>query len=203
MVTVMQELMSLGKLDSIGGPYELSQVTNVVTSSSHVKYHAEIVKEKSTARKLIELSSTIVAKSFNQSEPINETIEYVEKAITEVNTGSSENASISLSQALKLSTDKAAEIQSMREKGIDVSIKTGLTELNREFNGGFRSPDLIIIGGRPSMGKTQLGLHFAKHAALCNKSVLFVSIEMTASQLADRLLIEDDRISMYNLASWI
>lgn len=153
MVTVMQELMSLGKLDDIGGPYELSQATNAVTSSSHIKYHAEIVKEKSTARKLIELSSKIVDKSFDQSEPINETIEYFEKAITEVNTGSSENASISLAQALKLSTDKAAEIQSMREKGIDISIKTGLSELNREFNGGFRSPDLIIIGGRPSMGK--------------------------------------------------
>lgn len=199
MVTVMQELMSLGKLDAIGGPYELSQATNIVTSSNHIKYHAEIVKEKSTARKLIELSSKIVDKSFEQSEPINETIEYLEKAITEVNTGSSENESISLAQALKLSTDKASEIQSMREKGIDISIKTGLSELNREFNGGFRSPDLIIIGGRPSMGKTQLGLHFAKHAALSNKHVLFVSIEMTASQLADRLLLEDDRISMYNL----
>ena len=85
----------------------------------------------------------------------------------------------------------------MREKGIDISIKTGLTELNREFNGGFRAPDLIIIGGRPSMGKTQFALHFAKHAAYSNKQVLF--IEMTASQLADRLLLEDDRISMYNL----
>jgi len=199
MVTVMQELMSLGKLDAIGGPYELSQATTMVTSSNHIKYHAEIVKDKSTARKLIELSSKIVDKSFEQSEPINETIEYLEKAITEVSTGSSENESISLAQALKLSTDKASEIQLMREKGIDISIKTGLSELNREFNGGFRSPDLIIIGGRPSMGKTQLGLHFAKHAALCSKYVLFVSIEMTASQLADRLLLEDDRISMYNL----
>ena len=199
MVTVMQELMSLGKLDDIGGPYELSQATNVVTSSNHIKYHAEIVKEKSTARKLIELSSKIVDKSFEQSEPINDTIEYLEKAITEVNTGSSDNASISLAEALKLSTDKAAEIQSMREKGIDISIKTGLTELNREFNGGFRAPDLIIIGGRPSMGKTQFALHFAKHAAYSNKQVLFISIEMTASQLADRLLLEDDRISMYNL----
>lgn len=153
MVTVMQELMSMGKLDDIGGPYELSQATNAVTSSSHIKYHAEIVKEKSTARKLIELSSTIVDKSFEQSDPINETIEYLEKAITEVNTSSSDNACISLAEALKLSTDKAAEIQSMREKGIDISIKTGLTDLNREFNGGFRAPDLIIIGGRPSMGK--------------------------------------------------
>ena len=78
---------------------------------------------------------------------------YFEKAITEVNTGLSENESISLAQALKLSTDKASEIQLMREKGIDISIKTGLSELNREFNGGFRSPDFIIIGGRPSMGK--------------------------------------------------
>ena len=60
MVTVMQELMSLGKLDAIGGPYELSQATNTVTSSNHIKYHAEIVKEKSTARKLIELASEIV-----------------------------------------------------------------------------------------------------------------------------------------------
>ena len=49
------------------------------------------------------------------------------------------------------------------------------------------------------MGKTQFSLHFAKHAALSNKQVLFISIEMTASQLADRLLLEDDRISMYNL----
>ena len=199
MITVMQELMRVGKLDEIGGAFAISELSTMVSSSNHIKYHAQIVKDKSIARRIITLTSVVQDKAFEQSSDIAETVEFLEKSITEVNTNTSEISSISLADAIKKSTDKAAEIQSLREKGIDISIKTGLTELNREFNGGFRAPDLIIIGGRPSMGKTQFALHFAKNAAICNKNVLFISIEMTASQLADRLILEDDRISMYNL----
>ena len=199
MITVMQELIRVGKLDEIGGAFAISELSTMVSSSNHIKYHAHIVKDKSIARRIITLTSVVQDKAFEQSSDIAETVEFLEKSITEVNTNTSEISSISLADAIKKSTDKAVEIQSLREKGIDISIKTGLTELNREFNGGFRAPDLIIIGGRPSMGKTQFALHFAKNAAICNKNVLFISIEMTASQLADRLILEDDRISMYNL----
>ena len=199
MITVMQELIRVGKLDDIGGAFAISELSTMVSSSNHIKYHAQIVKDKAIARRIITLTSLVQDKAFEQTGDISETVEFLEKSITEVNTNTSEISSITLADAIKKSTDKAAEIQSLREKGIDISIKTGLTELNREFNGGFRAPDLIIIGGRPSMGKTQFALHFAKHAAYSRKQVLFISIEMTASQLADRLLLEDDRISMYNL----
>lgn len=153
MITVMQELIRVGKLDDIGGAFAISELSTMVSSSNHIKYHAQIVKDKSIARRIITLTSLVQDKAFEQTGDISETVEFLEKSITEVNTNTSEISSITLADAIKKSTDKAAEIQSLREKGIDVSIKTGLTELNREFNGGFRAPDLIIIGGRPSMGK--------------------------------------------------
>ena len=153
MITVMQELIRVGKLDDIGGAFAISELSTMVSSSNHIKYHAQIVKDKAIARRIITLTSLVQDKAFEQTGDISETVEFLEKSITEVNTNTSEISSITLADAIKKSTDKAAEIQSLREKGIDISIKTGLTELNREFNGGFRAPDLIIIGGRPSMGK--------------------------------------------------
>jgi len=78
-------------------------------------------------------------------------------------------------------------------------ISTGISKLDDIFSGGFKAPDLIILGARPSAGKTQLSIHFAKSAAKCDKSVLFVSIEMTAVQLVNRMLLEDDRIYQRNL----
>jgi replicative DNA helicase len=98
--------------------------------------------------------------------------------------------------AIQKTLSYLADVQKRRERGETVGIPTGLTELDNRFQGGWHAPDLIVLGGRPSMGKTQFALHFAKSASRNGNHCLFVSIEMTVEQLIKRFLIEDERLSL-------
>lgn len=126
-------------------------------------------------------------------------MEELEKSFTDLVSGSSKSQSISMSEALTKATDIAAKAQELKEQGVEVSISTGLQSLNDELDGGFYAPNLVIIGARPSMGKTQHALNFAKAAGMTNKHVLFVSIEMNSTELVNRYLLEDDRINSSHL----
>jgi replicative DNA helicase len=199
MFTVVEELRRADKLDSIGGPLYISQLTEKVGSASHIVFHAQIIKQKSQARKLIRITSEIQAKAFDDTQDIAETIEELEKEFTDLVSSSMNCQSTTMPEALKEAVKKAAKTQELKEKGIRLSIPTGLRGLDDIFAGGWIAPDLIILGARPSMGKTQHALSFAKAASISGKEVLFVSIEMTATQLVNRYILEDERINSYNL----
>ncbi len=199
LLTVVEELRFSGELEAIGGPFYIAQLTEKVASAAHIIFHAQIIKQKSQARKLIRITSEIQAKAFDETEDISETIEDLEKSFTELTTSSTNCQSMSMSEALTITMDKASKIQELKEKGIMLSISTGLHSLDETFAGGWMAPDLIVLGGRPSMGKTTHALSFAKAAGNSGKNVLFISIEMTATQLVNRYLLEDNRINSYNL----
>lgn len=153
MLTVIEELKALGTLDEVGGPAFIADLTGRVSSSAHIIYHSLIIKQKSQARQLIRITSEIQSKCFDETADIAETIEELEKSFTELVTNTESCVSVPMAEALKTALDKAAKIQELREKGIRLSIPTGLNNLDDEFAGGWRSPDLIVIGARPSMGK--------------------------------------------------
>lgn len=199
MLTVIEELRSLGEIDAIGGPFFIASLSEKVASAAHIVFHAQIIKQKSQARKLIRLTSEIQAKAFDETQDVSETIEELEKSFTELVTNSGSCQSVPMSEALTEAMNKAAKVQELKEKGIRISIPTGLHSLDETFAGGWMAPDLIILGARPSMGKTQHSLSFAKAASMSGKEVLFISIEMTATQLVNRYLLEDNRINSYNL----
>lgn len=199
MLTVVEELRSMGELEAIGGPFYIATLTEKVASAAHTVFHAQIIKQKSQARKLIRITSEIQAKALDETQDVGETFEELEKAFTELIASSGSCQSIPMSEALSMAMDRAAKIQEMKEKGIRMSIPTGLHSLDETFAGGWMAPDLIVLGARPSMGKTQHSLSFAKAASMAGKEVLFISIEMTANQLVNRYLLEDNRISSYNL----
>ncbi|WP_165021537.1 replicative DNA helicase [Dysgonomonas sp. ZJ279] len=198
-LTVVEELKAMGELEFIGGPLYIAELTEKVASSAHIIFHAQIIKQKSQARKLIRITSEIQAKAFDETQDIAETIECLEKSFTELVTSSTVSKSIGMPEALTIALDKAAMIQKLKQNGIQIAIPTGLHSLDEVFAGGWMSPDLIVLGARPSMGKTQNALSFAKAASMNNKDVFFVSIEMTATQLVNRFLLEDNRINGYNL----
>lgn len=199
MLTVVEELRAMGELENTGGAVYIVELSNQVASSAHIEYHARIIKQKALARELISMTSRIQAKAFDTSEDISETMEDLEKSFTELISGSSKSQSMIMSEALSIATEAASKAQEFREKGVEVSISTGLQELDQELDGGWFSPDLIILGARPSMGKTQHALNFAKSAGMNNKHVLFISIEMNSTSLVNRYLLEDDRINSTNL----
>jgi replicative DNA helicase len=200
-LTVAEELRSMGEIESVGGPVYISKLTEKVGSSAHLEYHAHIIKQKSQARQLISITSHIQQKAFDETADISETLEELDKSITEVVNRSAGCQSITMPEAITLAINKASDTQEKAQSGISAAITTGLRSLDEEFSGGWSAPDLIIIGARPSMGKTQLALHFAKASGLSDNQVLFISIEMTAVQLVNRYLLEDSRINNYNLRS--
>ena len=153
MLTVVEELRSMGELEAIGGPVYIAKLTENVASSAHIVFHAQIIKQKSQQRKLIRITSEIQAKAFDETQDVVETIEDLEKSLTELVTSSGSCQSIPMSEALTLAMDKAAKVQELKEKGIRISITTGLHSLDETFACGWMAPDLIILGARPSMGK--------------------------------------------------
>lgn len=201
MLTVVQELKSSGELDVIGGPLYIADLSDKIASSAHIIYHAQIINQKAKSRKLIRIASELSVKAYDETLDVEETLEELEMSLTELASNSSDCQSVSMGEALTEAMETASKTQELREKGIQVAIPTGLNTLNDILAGGWSAPDLIILGARPSMGKTQHSLSFAKAAAEAGKEVLFVSIEMKRTQLVNRYLLEDDRINSRHLKS--
>jgi replicative DNA helicase len=201
MLTVVEALKEAGELEAAGGPAYISSLTLGVAGASHIEFHARIVSQKYLARKVILLTGEIQNRAFDETEDIADVIESLEAGLTELSLSRSHSEAIPMSEAVRNALEQAAKTQNDEQGGKSTAIPTGIGQLTRDFHGGWKAPDLIILAARPSMGKTQLVIHFAKSAAMAGKDVLFISIEMTATQLVNRLLLENDRISAYNLAT--
>ena len=199
LVSVMEELRTMGELDTVGGAPALAKFTTEICSAAHIERHAHCVKDKSIARKLIHITSEIQSRSYDGTEDVGDVLESLETMLTDLVSNAEECQSVEMPEAVSMTLAKAAKLQEMRNKGINPAIPTHLMALTREFAGGWRAPDLIVIGARPSMGKTQHALSIAQSASMSGINTLFVSIEMTVPQLINRLLLEDERISEYNI----
>lgn len=198
-ITVVQELNRTKHLDEIGGVVYLAELTDGVGSSAHLEYHTAILKQKSLARKLILLSQNVIARAFDQSEDVQNIVEYVEKSFTDITTSSSSSDYHDMRSSIEQTLKYLADLQTKKESGESVNIPTGLKGLDDQIGGGWSAPDLVILGGRPSSGKSQFALKFAQSAARSDNECLFVSIEMTLVQLVMRILTEDERLSYYNM----
>lgn len=199
LLTVMQELQKTNTLEEAGGVAYLADVSDKIASASHIEHHAAIIKQKAIARKIIAQSYNVIQRAYDETEDVQDVMEYLESSFTELRTGSTASHYIDAKTAVKRTLNYLIEIQERRERGETIAIPTGLNALDQAFNGGWTAPDLVIIGGRPSMGKTQFALHFAKTAAAHDKHCLFISIEMTVEQLIMRILTEDERIHLYDM----
>lgn len=199
LLTVMDELKATGTLEEAGGVAYLAEVSDKISSASHIEHHAAIIKQKALARRIIAQSYNVIQRAYDETEDVQDVMEYLESSFTELRTGSTASHYIDAKTAVKRTLNYLVDIQDKKQRGETVAIPTGLNALDQAFNGGWTAPDLVIIGGRPSMGKTQFALHFAKTAAAHDKHCLFISIEMTVEQLIMRILTEDERIHLYDM----
>lgn len=199
MLTVVQQLKKDGELEAVGGPLYISQLTDRVGSASHIEYHARIIAQKAISRRIIQAATDIQRMAYDETQDVAETLEYFEKSLSAVQPKNSNMQSLIMSDALTLTLDAANERQSQLNRGEISCIPTNIESLTRSLDGGWRKPDLIIIGARPSMGKTQMALSFAKAAAESGSTVGLFSIEMNTEQLVNRYLLEDERIDTRNL----
>lgn len=186
MLTVTEQLRSMGKLDAIGGPYVLVELTNRVASSANIEYHARIIAQKHIQRELIRISNNTIRDAYEDTTDVFDLLDRAETGlfqITQTNISKSyEPLGVLSGQALKVIEELAR-----KEDGM-TGVPSGFRELDL-LTSGWQPSDLIIIAARPSMGKTAFTLNIARNAALeYNKPVAFFSLEMGSLQLAMRLI---------------
>lgn len=190
--TVTEELKATEELESVGGPVYLTQLTSKVVSAAHVEFHARIVAQKFLQRELIRVSSEIQAKAYDDTNDVNELLDFSENELFQIAEGNIKKEIAPINAVLKEAIHEIEEA-SKREDAL-VGVPSGFTRLDRLTSGWQRS-DLIIIAARPSMGKTALALSMARNMAVDHKkSVAIFSLEMSAIQLVNRLIVSETEL---------
>ena len=194
LITVSDELKRRDELEDIGGSYYLTELTSAVASAANVEYHARIIAEKSLLRKMIETMTQLVGDAYDPSADAFELLDQAESDIFRISDSQLRRAATSMGDVLKETLARLESIHG-REGGI-TGVPSGFTRLD-QMTGGWQPSDLIIIAARPSMGKTALSLAIARNAALHPEhpaGVAIFSLEMSSSQLAQRLLTSEARV---------
>ncbi|MFQ5840082.1 MAG: replicative DNA helicase [Candidatus Methylomirabilales bacterium] len=196
-VTLANELERRGRLEEVGGRAFIASLVDTVPTAANINYHAKIVREKSLLRSLISSATGILTAAYQEQEGVDEILDESERAIFEVSKDRIRIAFRQVKSILK-STFEYIEGLYARESRV-TGVPTGFKEFD-EMTGGFQNAELIIIAGRPSMGKTSFGLNIAAHAAIHeNVGVGVFSLEMSAQQVVQRLLCAEAGVEAYRL----
>jgi replicative DNA helicase len=186
LITLTNELRKIDQLDSIGGASYLTSLIDSVPTAANIEYYAKIVKEKAILRKLIQTSTEIITQSYEDRGDVEVFLDEAERAIFEISEKRVRPSFYSIREIVK---DSFTTIERLfKKKELVTGVPSGFKELDR-MTAGFQPSDLIIIAGRPSMGKTAFCLNIAEYAAIENKiPVAIFSLEMSKEQLVIRML---------------
>ena len=194
-ITLSQVLKEKGALDRVGGTEYLASLAEATATSAGIMYHAEIVKDLSTRRNLIQQCSHISEICFQPGNDTEDILDSAEQYIFEIAERSIDQKFLQLDEVVKNSFKK---IESTTGSNI-TGISTGFTDFDN-LTSGLQNSDFIIVAGRPSMGKTALALNIALNAAIVDKvGVAIFSLEMSSLQLGIRLLGCDAMIDAWKL----
>ena len=187
MVTVMEQLRKNNKVEEIGGPAYIANLTKSVGSGAHAEYHARIINQKFIQRELIRISSEIQERSFEDSEDVSDLLNFAEKEIFDIAQGIDKKET----QPINVIIDEALELiaeASKRDDGLS-GLASGFTELDK-VTSGWQKSDLVIIAARPAMGKTAFILSMTRNMAVHHDlGVAFFSLEMSSVQLVNRMIV--------------
>jgi replicative DNA helicase len=191
-ITLSNILKNRTQLDQAGGISYLSALSDSVPSAANISHYAKIVKEKSILRKLIGTATEILHKSYTSSSDIDTVLDEAEHAIFEI---SENKIRPTFSPFKDLIKDSVKTIEKLYErKELVTGVPTGFEKLD-DITSGLQKSDLVIIAGRPSMGKTALAMNIAQYAALeAGIPVAIFSLEMSKEQLALRMLSSEARV---------
>ena len=184
--TVINQLQKNGVLENVGGPAYVVELSSHVASSAHIEYHAHILAQKYLARQLISFSSRIETKAFDETVDIDELMQEAEGNLFEISQKNMKQDYTQIDPVIQ----QAVEIlqNASQNSGGLTGIPTGYTKLD-EMTSGWQKSDLVIIAGRPAMGKTSFALSVAKNIAVdYHEPIAFFSLEMNNVQLVNRLI---------------
>ena len=194
-VAVIELLKQNKELEKVGGTYFITGLVDVVPTAAHVEQYSKIVLEKALLTNLITLSHNIAKKAYDASKEVSEILDDVERSIFNITQNRLKGGFTQLNPILLEALEK---LEKTRSKGGSViGVPSGLVDLD-EITSGFQEGDLVIVAGRPGMGKTSLALSMLRNAALDHKiGVGMFSLEMSNSQLAMRLLCSEARVDSH------
>ena len=196
---LVSRLRTAGDYDKVGGLAYLAKLSIAVPNAAHAAYYAQIVNEKATYRKLIEASTEILRDAYDATMESRELVAQAEQKVFAIMEGRSTKHASSINDILHQSMDR----MEARLNGtyVDSGCETGFTDFDT-MTGGLHNGDLIILAARPSMGKTALAMNISENVALQNQQpTLFVSLEMSGIELADRMLCSLSRVNGHKLRS--
>ncbi|MCK0180260.1 replicative DNA helicase [Flavobacteriaceae bacterium S0862] len=196
LLTVSSQLKKDSRLEMVGGDFYLISLTQKVSSSAHIEFHARIILQKFIQRSLIKISSEIIEDSYDETKDVFDLLDKAESKLYEVTQGN-----------IKKSSETAQELVIQAKKKIEeISNKEGLSGIPSGFDkldkltSGWQESDLIIVAARPGMGKTALTLTMARNIAVNqNIPVAFFSLEMASVQLITRLISSETGLSSEKL----
>ncbi len=200
-ITVFEQLQSLGKADDCGGLAYLNALAQSVPSAANIRRYAEIVRERAVLRKLVQASDEIATSAFNpQGRPVSQILDDAEGRIFRIGEegSKSQQGFQSMDQLVVQLIDRVNELH---ENGAEevTGVRTGFYKID-QMTSGLQPGDLVVLAARPSMGKTALALNIAEHVAVAEGlPVIVFSMEMGASQLALRMVGSLGRIDQQRL----
>lgn len=198
-LTISEELDQMGQLEEVGGPAYLTALINNVPTSLHAEAYGRIVEENAIRRKMLTAANQIAKLAYQEDSGIDTVMDEAEKAVFGVSERRMTRDLQSIQQVL---SDYYDRIDQLAARGEDImGVPTGFIDLDRLLN-GLQSSDLLIIAGRPGMGKTAFMLSIAKNAAqVYKKHVAIFSLEMANEQLVQRLIAQETGIDSQRLRS--
>jgi replicative DNA helicase len=199
LITLSDKLKNDGILDDVGGVSYLSMIIDFVPSSANVEHYARIVKERGVLRKLIRNATMIIAESHRNIGNVEEVVDNAERLIFEIADLKQKQRAIHIKDLVKESIETLDNLYQRKEHV--TGIATGFEKLDH-MTSGFQKSDLIIVAGRPSMGKSALAVSIGEYASLeHNIGVAFFSLEMSKEQLVQRMLCSLARVDAHKLRS--
>jgi replicative DNA helicase len=196
-ITLSEELKKRKEIDEVGGSYYLTELAESVPTAANIEHHARIVLEKYILRKLIEESSSIAHDCYEGSENVYDILDHAEQRIFSLSDNQLRSSFEPL-EAIMHDTFETIDRYHKR-KGMVTGVPTGFVKLD-ELTSGFQPGELIVVAGRPSMGKTAFCLNMSRNAAVEVDEPVpigFFSLEMSKRQLALRLLCAEARVDAH------
>jgi replicative DNA helicase len=192
LVTLTEELKSRNELQEVGGASGLAELAEKVPTAANVAYYAKIVREKSILRGLITTATEIATRGYEAGSDVDEFLDEAEHKIFEISERKVQPTFFRIRDIMVHSMNTIEKLYERKE--LVTGVPTGFVDLDR-LTAGLQPSDLIIVAGRPSMGKTAFALNIAENAAMhANTGVAVFSLEMSKEQLVLRMLCSEARV---------
>lgn len=190
--TVIEQLKKNEKLEYVGGPFYIAQLTQNVASAAHIEHHAKLIAQKFIQRELIRVSGEILEQAFDPSIDVEELVNFSESQVSKVCEGNIKKVAVNIEFVLKEALDTIKKAQENKNKF--TGKPTGFTELDN-LTSGWQKGNMIVIAARPAMGKTAFVLSMLRNMAVDYKlPVAMFSLEMSNEQLVNRLIVSETEI---------